>query len=65
MTDASISAITVAVQEDHNGDCYLIFPDNFLQQLGWSEGDVINWEVDDVTGQITVRKAAAQGPMGP
>ena len=33
------------VQEDENGDQYLVLPDEVTEELGWEEGDIINWDV--------------------
>jgi bifunctional DNA-binding transcriptional regulator/antitoxin component of YhaV-PrlF toxin-antitoxin module len=33
------------VQEDDNGDQYIVLPDEVIEDLGWQEGDVLNWDV--------------------
>ena len=33
------------VQEDENGDQYIVLPDEVIEELGWQEGDVLNWDV--------------------
>lgn len=33
------------VQEDENGDQYIVFPDEVAEELGWEEGDLLNWDV--------------------
>jgi len=33
------------VQEDENGDCYITLPDEVVDELGWQEGDILNWDV--------------------
>lgn len=33
------------VQEDKNGDQYIVLPDEVTEELGWEEGDVLNWDV--------------------
>jgi bifunctional DNA-binding transcriptional regulator/antitoxin component of YhaV-PrlF toxin-antitoxin module len=33
------------VQEDENGDQYLVLPDEVNEELGWEEGDILNWDV--------------------
>ena len=33
------------VQEDENGDQYTTFPDEVLEEVGWQEGDILNWDV--------------------
>ena len=38
MTDTKRTMI-VDVQEDENGELFLQFPDDLMEQLGWKEGD--------------------------
>lgn len=52
------------IAEDENGELVLIFPEGLLEQLGWTPGDVIDWEVDD-HGRVLARKAVIDGPIGP
>lgn len=33
------------VQEDENGDQYIVLPDEIIEDLGWQEGDILNWDV--------------------
>ena len=33
------------VQEDENGDAYITLPDEIIEELGWDEGDVLEWDV--------------------
>lgn len=33
------------VQEDENGDQYITFPDDLIEELGWQEGDLLDWDV--------------------
>ena len=33
------------VQEDENGEQYITLPDEVIEDLGWQEGDVLNWDV--------------------
>ena len=33
------------VQEDENGGQYITLPDEIIEDLGWQEGDVLNWDV--------------------
>jgi len=60
MTDNKRTMI-VDVQEDENGELFLQFPDDLMAQLGWKEGDTINWDIDETTGHITVRKVEQDG----
>lgn len=62
MTDRTM---IVAIKEDPDtGDSYIEFPDDLLAQLGWHEGDIIDWVIKD-DGRITATKANIQGPVGP
>lgn len=49
---------TAYVQQDGD-DLILPLPDELLNQLGWKEGDVLLWEVNELTGQVTLRKKPA------
>jgi len=33
------------VQEDENGDQFIVLPDEVIEDLGWEEGDLLNWDV--------------------
>lgn len=33
------------VQDNENGDQYLVLPDEVVEELGWHEGDVLDWDV--------------------
>jgi len=35
----------VEVQEDENGDQFIVLPDEVIEDLGWQEGDILNWDV--------------------
>jgi bifunctional DNA-binding transcriptional regulator/antitoxin component of YhaV-PrlF toxin-antitoxin module len=40
-----MSNYILEVQEDDNGDLFIILPDEVIEDLGWQEGDVLNWDV--------------------
>ncbi len=44
------------VQEDSNGEQYLVFPPEMLTIVDWHEGDTINWS-DNGDGSFTLTKA--------
>lgn len=46
--------ITLPVEQDDEG-YFLTFTDDLLEQLGWSVGDVLNWDEQD-DGSIRVSK---------
>ena len=33
------------VQEDENGELYIEFPEEVIEELGWQEGYILNWDV--------------------
>jgi bifunctional DNA-binding transcriptional regulator/antitoxin component of YhaV-PrlF toxin-antitoxin module len=33
------------VEEDENGEQFITLPEEVLEDLGWEEGDVLNWDV--------------------
>ena len=43
---------TLEVQKDSNGELFFEFPDELLNQVGWSEGDIIQWEAMDENQEI-------------
>ena len=47
---------TVKVVENSNGDSVLEFPDELVAQVGWQEGDEVEWD-DNGDGTYTLSKA--------
>ena len=35
----------IEIQEDDSGDLFIEFPDELIDELGWQEGDVLNWDL--------------------
>jgi bifunctional DNA-binding transcriptional regulator/antitoxin component of YhaV-PrlF toxin-antitoxin module len=33
------------VQEDENGDQFIVLPEEVMEDLCWQEGDLLNWDV--------------------
>jgi bifunctional DNA-binding transcriptional regulator/antitoxin component of YhaV-PrlF toxin-antitoxin module len=33
------------IQEDENGEQFIILPEEVLESLGWEEGDVLDWKL--------------------
>jgi hypothetical protein len=33
------------VQEDKNGEVFVVFPDDIIEELGWQEGDILEWKL--------------------
>jgi bifunctional DNA-binding transcriptional regulator/antitoxin component of YhaV-PrlF toxin-antitoxin module len=40
-----MSNYILEVQEDENGEPFIFLPDEVMEDLGWQEGDVLNWDV--------------------
>jgi len=46
---------TLEVQQHEDGEYFIEFPDDVLQEAGWKEGDVIDWS-DNGNGSWTLKK---------
>ena len=47
---------TLVVQEDpETGDLFIELPQRLLKQLGWNEGDDLQW-IEDANGNWTIKK---------
>jgi bifunctional DNA-binding transcriptional regulator/antitoxin component of YhaV-PrlF toxin-antitoxin module len=46
---------TAEVKVDESGDTYLVFPEGYIEQLGWAIGDEIKW-TDNNDGSWTMTK---------
>ena len=40
----SISYV-VEVQENQDGDLFIVLPDEVIEELGWEENDLLSWDV--------------------
>ena len=47
--------ITLDEADDGSGDLVLPFPEDFLKEAGWKEGDTLNWE-DNKDGSFSLSK---------
>jgi len=47
---------TITIEEDEFGELILPIPDEVCEDLGWIVGDDLEFDVDDVTGTMTLRK---------
>lgn len=43
------------VTDPETGETLLVFPDGMLEEVGWKEGDVLEW-IDNGDGTWTLRK---------
>jgi bifunctional DNA-binding transcriptional regulator/antitoxin component of YhaV-PrlF toxin-antitoxin module len=35
----------IEVEEDNNGDFFITFPEELMEEVGWKEGDLLNWDL--------------------
>jgi len=35
----------IEVEETGNGDAFITFPDELIEELNWQEGDILEWNV--------------------
>ena len=47
---------TITIEEDEFGELILPIPDDVCEDLGWTIGDDLEFDVDDVTRSFTLRK---------
>lgn len=40
-----MSSYILEVQEDDDGELFIILPDEIIENLNWQEGDILNWDV--------------------
>lgn len=40
-----MSSYILEVQEDDDGELFIVFPEEIIEELGWQEGDILNWNV--------------------
>jgi len=33
------------VEEDEDGELFLTFPDELMEEVGWGYGDILNWDI--------------------
>ena len=50
-----MSKYTVKLEEDENGDLILPFSDELLKEMGWKEGDTLQWK-DNKDGSYALTK---------
>ena len=46
---------TIPVEEDASGDAIIQFPEEFLDETGWREGDTLRW-IDNKDGSWTLTR---------
>lgn len=48
-------AYTATVEEDENGDAIIPLPQEMLDELGWKEGDTLDWKANE-DGSFSITK---------
>lgn len=52
---AKLKSFSVSVEESPNGDAILPLPQELLDEMGWKEGDVLDWK-DNKDGSFSLTK---------
>lgn len=47
---------TGTIAEDENGELVLVFSKEFIDEMGWADGDSIIWDVDEDNRVVIVKK---------
>lgn len=45
-----------SIVEEVDGELVLNLPDNLLQSLGWDEGTLVEWSIDEERNTVTLTK---------
>jgi len=53
---------TLPVEMDAHGEFFITFPDDVIDDLGWNEGDTLEWS-EDIDGSIILRKVEEVGEV--
>lgn len=40
-----MTSYIVEVQESQDGELFIEFPDEIIEELGWQEGDILSWDL--------------------
>ncbi len=49
----------VPVEVDENDDCYITFPEEVMEDLGWYPGMMVEWS-EEIDGSLVVKKSEEQ-----
>jgi len=49
------------IKENENGELYLEFPNELMEEMGWNEGDTLEWK-DNGDGSWTIQKVSGEEP---
>jgi len=48
-------ANVITIEEDEQHNFYLQFPEQITNVLGWQQGDLLEWNIED-DGTVTIKK---------
>lgn len=58
LEQASETTWIVELEEDpETGDIIMPLPDELIASQGWAIGDVLEWDINEETGEISLRKS--------
>ncbi len=59
-----MSLYTLDVQELSTGELFVTLPDDFLEETGWEEGDILEWDIKGNGLQLNRLNEAAGYEVG-
>jgi len=40
-----MTSYIIEIQEDQDGELFIQFPEEIIEELGWQEGDILSWNL--------------------
>lgn len=40
-----MTSYIIEIQEDQDGELFIEFPEEIIEELGWQEGDILSWNL--------------------
>jgi bifunctional DNA-binding transcriptional regulator/antitoxin component of YhaV-PrlF toxin-antitoxin module len=40
-----MTSYIIEIQEDQEGELFIEFPEEIIEELGWQEGDILSWNL--------------------
>jgi bifunctional DNA-binding transcriptional regulator/antitoxin component of YhaV-PrlF toxin-antitoxin module len=40
-----MTSYIIEIQEDQDGELFIQFPEEIIEELGWQEGDILSWDL--------------------
>jgi bifunctional DNA-binding transcriptional regulator/antitoxin component of YhaV-PrlF toxin-antitoxin module len=40
-----MTSYIIEIQEDQDGELFIEFPEEIIEELGWHEGDILSWNL--------------------